>query len=391
MPPFKSLQTLIRDLIACPSVTPNDAGCQTIIAQYLTPLGFQCQSLPFGRVSNLWARKGTQSPLFLFLGHTDVVPTGDLSQWEPPPFQATVRNDRMYGRGIADMKGSIAAMLDALRMFITQHPNHQGSIALLITSDEEGPAIDGTQRVIQFLKANPLPPQPTWVLVGEPSCTDQLGDTIKIGRRGSLNATLTITGQAGHIAYPALADNPISQGAPIIQLLEQIVWDQGTQDFPPSCLQFSNVQAGYGVSNVIPQQMRLQFNIRYVPTHTVNQLKQKIHALLDAQSIDYTIDWHHSANPFLSKPGKLRESCVQAIQQHTPYTPVFSTSGGTSDGRFLADLDCEIIELGLCNTTIHQINENIKQSDLQKLSSIYQTILFNLFEQAILSRSVRNA
>lgn len=370
---------LLQSLISLPSITPNDAGCQALIASRLKNMGFVIEHLPFGEVSNLWAKHGIDEPLLVFAGHTDVVPTGPIEKWRSPPFEPTIHEDFLYGRGAADMKCSIAAMLIACEQFIAQYPNHPGSIAFLITSDEEGPAINGTRKVIEYLKNKGE--IITWCLVGEPSSEKQVGDTIKIGRRGSLNAQLTIYGKQGHIAYPHLAKNPIPLCLSALSALCQESWETTHHpSFPPTACQISNIHGGTGATNVIPESVEILFNFRYSPAVTVTQLQERVTAILEQYGLRYEIVWSHSGPPFFTQPeGKLLSTVQEAIQQITGITPILSTDGGTSDGRFIAPLGCEIVELGPCNATIHQIDERIRLTDLMQLTSIYGKIIKKLF------------
>jgi succinyl-diaminopimelate desuccinylase len=367
---------LAKALIARPSVTPNDADCQSLIAEQLTPLGFQIEHLRFGEVDNLWARFGSLEPLFVFAGHTDVVPAGLVEQWQTPPFEPMIRDGFLYGRGAADMKGSIAAMVMAAKQFILQNSDIQGSIAFLLTSDEEGAAINGTAKVIEHLQARNE--NITWCLVGEPSCENSLGDTIKHGRRGSLSGKLTVYGKQGHIAYPQLADNPIHRSLPALLALTQTTWDNGTADFPPTTCQISNIHAGTGASNVIPGQIEIDFNLRYSPACEAEQIKTHIEIICAQQQLNYHLDWQHSGKPFLTAQGELLSACQQAIQEITGKSAKLSTSGGTSDGRFIAPTGCQVVEFGPVNRTIHQVNECIAVDDLERLTAIYWRLLEKL-------------
>jgi succinyl-diaminopimelate desuccinylase len=368
---------LTKQLISMPSITPADAGCQALLSQHLQKLGFTIESLSFGEVSNFWARRGKQGPLLAFVGHSDVVPTGPLEQWTSPPFQPEIRNGFLYGRGAADMKSNIAAMLVACERFIQQHPEHPGSIAWLITSDEEGPAINGTVKVIEhLLKRNE---KIDWCIVGEPSSDQTLGDIIKIGRRGSLSGQLTIYGKQGHIAYPHLAENPIHKAMPALTELTQIIWDNGNDYFPPTSLQFSNIHAGTGAGNVIPGQLVLDFNFRYSPEVSAETLQEQFKGVLQRHKIQYDVAWRHSGLPFLTAKGELVEASCRAIEKIIGITPLLSTSGGTSDGRFIATTGSQVVELGVCNHTIHQIDECVAIADIEKLTLIYQNILEQLF------------
>jgi succinyl-diaminopimelate desuccinylase len=368
---------LAKQLIARSSVTPDDAGCQQILSERLRSIGFSIEHMPFGHVNNLWARHGTEGPLLVFVGHTDVVPTGPLDQWQSPPFQPEIRDGFLYGRGAADMKGSLAAMLIACENFVAAHPKHRGSIAWLITSDEEGPSIDGTAKVAEELKKRGE--KIDWCLVGEPSSDKQLGDILKIGRRGTLSAKLIIHGKQGHIAYPHLADNPIHRATPFLNELIQTSWDDGNDFFQPTSLQISNIHAGTGAGNVIPGDLEVRFNFRYSPEITAQVLQQRVEALLHKYDVKFTIDWQHSGLSFLTQRGELVDACCQAIQNINNVTPTLSTNGGTSDGRFIAPLGAQVVELGPCNHTIHQINERVAVNELIQLVDIYQRVLEKLF------------
>lgn len=368
--------SLLQELIRLPSVTPNDAGCQTLLATRLASMGFAIEHLPFGDVENLWAKRGEQAPLFVFAGHTDVVPAGPLTAWKTPPFELTTIDGFLYGRGAADMKSGIAAMVIACEQFIKKYPEHAGSIAFLLTSDEEGPAIHGTQKVVEHLKNKSE--NITWCVVGEPSSEKQVGDTIKIGRRGSLNARLTILGKQGHIAYPQLAENPIHSCLAALTALCQTTWDNGHPAFPPTCFQLSNIHAGTGVTNVIPGEVEVQFNFRYSPATTVDKLQAQVESILQQHNLRYTLEWSHSGAPFLTPANQLLNAAQIAIQKTNGVHPVLSTDGGTSDGRFIAPLGCELLELGPCNATIHQANECISLEDLVALTQIYEQLLIQL-------------
>ena len=363
-------------LIARASVTPDDKGCQQLLAERLEKIGFVIENLRFGDVDNLWARRGTSAPLFAFAGHTDVVPTGPLADWNSDPFEPTIKDGYLYGRGGADMKGSIAAMLTACERFVAEHDNHTGSIAFLITSDEEGPSVNGTVKVVEQLEARDE--KINWCLVGEPSSQDQTGDTIKNGRRGSLCGVLTIKGQQGHVAYPQLADNPIHRAAPALNELTGIEWDQGNAFFPPTTFQISNIKAGTGAENVIPGSIELSFNLRFSTESTADSLKSRVTAILDSHQLDYDIQWRLSGQPFLTPAGELVEAARKAIQSQVGITTVLSTSGGTSDGRFIAPTGAQVVELGPVNATIHQTNECVNIAELDKLSDIYEEILKQL-------------
>lgn len=370
-----SLIELVRQLVARPSITPEDEGCQTILCQHLKHLGFAIEHLPFADVNNFWARRGKKSPLFVFVGHTDVVPTGPLDKWDSPPFVPTIRNDRLFGRGSADMKGSLAAMLVACEKFINEYPNHNGSIAWLITSDEEGPSINGTAKVVEVLKNRSE--KIDYCLVGEPTCEEKLGDTLKVGRRGSLSAQLIIKGKQGHIAYPQLAENPIHRFSPSLVELLDINWDEGMAypNFQPTSLQFSNINAGTGAGNVIPDNIEVTFNFRYSPATNAKKLEATVESILKKHHLKYQITWQRGGLPFLSASGPLRLACLEVIKKFTGVTPTVSTTGGTSDARFIAPLGTEIVEFGPCNRTIHQINESVSIDNLEQLALIYEEIL----------------
>lgn len=360
---------LTMELIRRPSVTPIDGGCQDYIALLLKNHGFHTESLRFGEVDNLWARHGSEGPLFIFLGHTDVVPPGPLEAWTSPPFEPTLRDGLLYGRGAADMKGSVAAFIQALRRFVERHPQHPGSVGLLLTSDEEGVARDGTARVIQELMARKE--HITYCLVGEPSSSVRFGDTIKHGRRGSLNGDLTILGVQGHIAYPERCDNPITRFAPALQELVTHIWDEGNEDFPPTRLQFSNVQAGTGADNVIPGSLRALFNIRYAPSTSAEALRSGVEGILRTHNLQYNLTWRLSGEPFLTTDGPLRTALANSITASTGIEPTYSTAGGTSDGRFIAPFGTQVLEFGPLNESIHKVNEAVDAGDLARLTEIY--------------------
>lgn len=368
--------TLAQQLVACASLTPNDNGCQQILIERLKKLGFQIENMRFGEVDNLWARRGDCAPVVCFAGHTDVVPTGPLDQWDSDPFVPTIRNGCLYGRGTADMKSSLAAFITAIEAFIAQHNNHSGSMALLITSDEEGIAVDGTVKVVEALQARGE--LLDYCIVGEPTCVDTLGDTIKNGRRGSLSGHLTIKGIQGHIAYPHLAKNPIHLAAPAIADLANTEWDQGNEYFPPTTWHISNIHGGTGATNVIPGKLELLFNFRFSTASTVESLKKRVHDILDRHKLEYDLVWELSGKPFLTPKGELADAISDAIRQVTTINPEFSTSGGTSDGRFIADICKQVVEFGPRNATIHKINEHVQVDDLEKLSEIYRLTLENL-------------
>ncbi|MGD8711645.1 MAG: succinyl-diaminopimelate desuccinylase [Thiohalophilus sp.] len=367
---------LARDLISRASVTPEDAGCQPLLGERLKAIGFALEPMRFEDVDNLWARRGANGPLFVFAGHTDVVPTGPEEQWQSPPFTPTITDGKLYGRGAADMKSSIAAMVTACERFIQQHPDHKGSIGFLITSDEEGPSINGTVKVVEALQQRQE--QIDWCLVGEPSSTEKIGDVIKNGRRGSLGAVLTVNGKQGHVAYPHLARNPVHEFAPAMHELVSVQWDQGNDHFPPTTFQISNLHAGTGANNVIPGKLQVEFNFRFSTEVTDTQLRQQVEAILDGHQLDYQIDWTLSGQPFLTPEGELVEAAQRAIQSVAGYATQLSTAGGTSDGRFIAPTGAQVVELGPLNATIHQVNECVDVVDLDTLSDIYEQILVNL-------------
>ena len=367
---------LTLDLIRRPSVTPLDADCQTIMAERLAAIGFQIEHLRFDDVDNLWARRGTTSPVLCFAGHTDVVPTGNLERWASHPFAPEIRDGKLYGRGTADMKSALAAMVVACERFVAEHPEHHGSIAFLITSDEEGPSINGTVKVIETLEARHE--KITWCLVGEPSSSQQLGDVIKNGRRGSLNGKISILGKQGHVAYPHLARNPIHLALPALTELSQAEWDQGNAFFPATTFQISNIQSGTGATNVIPATVEALFNFRFSTEVTAEQLKQRTHDILDKHGLQYELLWTLSGQPFLTAEGELVAAAQQAIRSVTGLDTELSTSGGTSDGRFIAPTGAQVLELGVLNASIHQIDEHVNVADLDPLTDIYQQILVQL-------------
>ncbi len=367
---------LSLQLLRQPSVTPIDHTCQTIMADRLSAIGFNIENMRFEDVDNLWARRGTASPVFCFAGHTDVVPTGHLDAWESDPFLPEIRDGKLYGRGSADMKTALAAMVVASERFVKNHPNHKGSIAFLITSDEEGPSINGTVKVVETLEARNE--KMTWCLVGEPSSTDTLGDIVKNGRRGSLNAVLTVKGKQGHVAYPHLAINPIHTASKALSELCDTVWDNGNEYFPATSFQVSNIQAGTGATNVVPGTMTVTFNFRYSTEVTADQLKLRVLEILDRHHVDYDIEWTLSGLPFLTPVGELVNAARTAIKNVTGTETELSTSGGTSDGRFIAPTGAQVLELGVLNATIHQINEHVNIAELEPLAEIYEQILVEL-------------
>jgi succinyl-diaminopimelate desuccinylase len=371
---------LARELVRRPSVTPDDAGCQALIAGRLAPLGFRIEPMPCGEVTNLWARRGDTGPLLCLAGHTDVVPPGPLEDWTSPPFEPTIRDGRLYGRGAADMKGSLAAMVTAVEGFLARNPGHGGSIAFLLTSDEEGPSVDGTVRVVERLLARGEAID--YALVGEPSSRERLGDTIKNGRRGSLNGFLTVHGKQGHVAYPHLAKNPFHAAAPALAALCAEVWDRGNEHFPPTSLQIANLQMGTGAENVIPGRLTAQFNLRFSTELTSEIIDQRVRRILDAGGFDYTLGWRLSGNPFLTPAGELVDAARAAIAQVEGIETQLSTSGGTSDGRFIAPMGAQVMELGPINASIHQVDEHVGVEELDHLCDIYRCILERLLPPA---------
>jgi succinyl-diaminopimelate desuccinylase len=372
---LKLLETLIRR----PSVTPDDAGCQDLLAARLHKLGFNAEQMDFADTQNIWIRRGQQSPLFVFLGHTDVVPSGPISDWKSPPFEPQIRNGKLYGRGAADMKGSIAAFITAVERFIGEYPQHKGSIAIMLTSDEEGIASHGIVKVIEVLEQRHE--KIDWCLVGEPSSKTNLGDVIRVGRRGSLCAKLTVYGIQGHAAYPELAENPIHCFAPALKALTEEVWDHGNAFFPSTRLQVSNISAGTGAENIIPGQIEVQFNLRFSTELNESIIKSRTEAILDNYGFKYKLQWRLSGQPFLTAQGKLLEATHAAIKTVCGEETVNDTGGGTSDGRFIAPTGAQVIELGPINESIHKIDEHIALTDLEKLSDIYEQILRNLLIQ----------
>jgi succinyl-diaminopimelate desuccinylase len=373
---MSSTLDLAIDLIRRPSVTPDDAGCQPLMAERLAGLGFTIEPMRFGDVDNLWARRGSDGPLFCFAGHTDVVPPGPRDQWSSDPFVPEVRGGMLYGRGACDMKGSLAAMITATEAFIAAHPDHRGSIAFLITSDEEGPAVNGTVKVVEALSARGEVID--YALVGEPSSHERLGDIIKNGRRGSLNGTLKVRGKQGHVAYPQLADNPVHRAAPALAELCAEQWDSGNADFPPTSFQISNIAAGTGAENVIPGELTARFNLRFSTALTPEVIRGRVEAILDRHGLDYHIHWHLSGMAFLTPAGALVAAAREAITAVTEVAPTLSTSGGTSDGRFIAPTGAQVLELGPINATIHRVDECVAVADLDRLSTIYEDMLTRL-------------
>ncbi len=364
---------LLNDLVRRASVTPDDAGCQDILAQRLEALGFHCESMRFGEVTNLWARRGSAAPVLCFAGHTDVVPPGPEEEWETDPFVPTVQGDLIFGRGSADMKSGLAAMIVAIEEFVEENADHQGSLALLITSDEEGRARDGTLKVVETLQARGE--HIDWCVLGEPSSQHELGDVVRIGRRGSLSGMLTVRGVQGHVAYPQLADNPIGRFAPVLADLHTVNWDDGNAFFPPTTFQVVDLRAGVGFPNVTPGELSARFNFRYSTEWDHERLKSRVHEIFDAHEIDYELEWHLSGEPFLTQPGRLSEAVVAAVKEQTGLTPELSTGGGTSDGRFISPAGADVVELGPVNASIHKVNEHVKIADVVTLTAMYRRIL----------------
>lgn len=364
---------LTSELIRRESVTPNDAGCQRLIAEHLVASGFSCETLDFGNVENLWCTHGHGGPVLVFLGHTDVVPTGPIERWTSPPFEPTVRNGQLFGRGSADMKGSVAAMTIALQDFLATHADHEGTVALLLTSDEEGIGKDGVRRVAQAFRERGQ--YIDWCVVGEPSSRQHLGDLIRVGRRGSLTGRLKVIGVQGHVAYPQLAKNPVHVLAPALAELSATVWDEGNEEFPPTSFQVSNINAGTGADNVIPGEAKVNFNFRYGTASSEQHLRERVEAILQKHGVTFELDWWLSGEPFLSPAdGRLRAAVIETIREQCGIAPECSTGGGTSDGRFIAPLGAEVVELGPNNASIHQIDECVPVEQLQQLPSLYRSI-----------------
>jgi len=369
---------LTKQLISRQSVTPDDDGCQQLMTERLAKAGFNIQPLPFEDVDNFWAIRGDSGPILCFAGHTDVVPSGPESSWQSPPFEPTVKDGVLTGRGAADMKGSLAAMVVAVENYVASNPNHPGRIAFLITSDEEGIAANGTVKVVEWLKQQNIIPE--YCLVGEPSSSEKCGDTIKNGRRGSLGCKLRVIGKQGHVAYPHLADNPIHNVAPGLAELASTEWDRGNDFFPATSFQISNINGGTGATNVIPGELDIVFNFRFSTEVTEQQLRETTEAILNKHQLNYAIDWHLSGQPFLTAEGELVDAAVSAVKQVTGMNTLLSTAGGTSDGRFIAPMGTQVVELGPVNATIHQINECVAVADLDQLTAIYESLLENLFK-----------
>jgi succinyl-diaminopimelate desuccinylase len=364
---------LTRELISRASVSPTDGGCQALMIERLEAIGFGVENLRFGPVDNFWAKRGSGGPVFCFAGHTDVVPAGPLDDWRSDPFEPVIKDGLLYGRGAADMKSGLAAMLTATEAFVARYPDHRGTIAFLITSDEEGPSVDGTRRVVEVLRERQE--QIDWCLVGEPSSETRLGDTIKIGRRGSLSGRLTVHGVQGHIAYPQFANNPIHALAPALAELTSRTWDSGNEHFQPTTFQVSNLSAGTGAPNVIPGELKARFNLRYSTEQTVESLKSTVEGILHRHQVDYSLEWFVSGYPFLTVPGALSEAATRAVLEQRQIRPKLSTGGGTSDGRFIAPMGAQVIELGVINATIHKVNECVRVEDIDLLHHIYRRTL----------------
>jgi succinyl-diaminopimelate desuccinylase len=367
---------LTQDLIARASVTPADQGCQQLMMARLAAAGFQNEPLNFGGVENFWATRGTGGPVLCFAGHTDVVPTGPLEEWRTDPFKPTIVDGVLYGRGAADMKSGLAAMVTAAEAFVRECPAHKGTIAFLITSDEEGPSVDGTKRVVEVLRARGQ--KIDWCIVGEPSSQDRVGDTIKIGRRGSFSGRLTVHGVQGHVAYPDLAKNPVHMLAPALAELTTHVWDQGNEHFQPTSFQVSNLNAGTGAPNVIPGELKARFNLRYSPVQTQESLRRTVEEILDRHGVRYTIEWYVSGEPFYTPAGPLSKAVCEAVVTVSGSAPKLSTGGGTSDGRFIATLGSQVVELGVTNATIHKVNESVAVAEIEALHLMYVETLRRL-------------
>lgn len=367
---------LACELIARPSVTPDDAGCQRLVADRLQAAGFNCESLRFGEVDNLWATHGSGGPVLVLLGHTDVVPAGPAAAWASDPFMPELRDGALYGRGAADMKGSVAAFVIALERFVAAHPGHPGTVALLLTSDEEGDAIDGVHKVAQVFRERGQ--RIDWCITGEPSSKDTLGDLLRVGRRGTLSATLTVRGVQGHVAYPEKARNPIHQAMPALAALAARRWDEGFDSFPPTSLQLSNIHAGTGANNVIPGELQALFNLRYNPHWRAPQLEAECEAVLAAHGLDYSVHWHRGGEPFHTPEGPLRAAAREVLAQFAGHMPEESTGGGTSDARFIAPLGAQCIEIGPVNASIHKVDEHVRVDDLQRLPDLYLALMERL-------------
>jgi succinyl-diaminopimelate desuccinylase len=372
-PPTLSTLRLTEELIARASVSPVDGGCQALMIERLEAIGFDVEKLKFGPVDNFWARRGREGPVFCFAGHTDVVPSGPVDEWQSDPFVPRVVDGVLYGRGAADMKSGLAAMVTACEEFVRRYPSHRGTLAFLITSDEEGPSVDGTRRVVEVLREREE--RIDWCLVGEPSSELALGDTIKIGRRGSLSGRLTVHGVQGHIAYPQFADNPVHAVVPALAELAARSWDRGNEHFQPTTFQVSNISAGTGAPNVIPGELKARFNLRFSTEQTVDGLKTVVEELLRRHRVNYSLEWFVSGYPFLTAPGELSQAAIRAVQEQLQITPKLSTGGGTSDGRFIAPMGAQVIEMGVINATIHKVNECVRVADIDGLQRLYTRIL----------------
>jgi succinyl-diaminopimelate desuccinylase len=367
---------LTQNLMARRSVTPADEGCQALMSERLAAVGFKIEPLRYGNVENFWAIHGSGAPVFCFAGHTDVVPTGPLEEWRTDPFVPTIKEGVLYGRGAADMKSGLAAMVTAAEEFVRAHPNHKGTVAFLITSDEEGPSVDGTKRVAEMLAGRRE--RIDYCIVGEPSSESAIGDTIKVGRRGSFSGRLTVHGVQGHVAYPQLAENPVHTFAPALAELTSRIWDQGTEHFQPTTFQVSNFNAGTGAPNVIPGELKARFNLRYSPVQTQEGLKETVEGILRKHGVKFTIEWYVSGEPFYTPPGDLSDAVSNSIEEVTGYRPKLSTGGGTSDGRFIAPLGAQVVELGVINASIHKVNESVRVVDIDALHRMYLGALKNL-------------
>ena len=372
-PPNSSTLRLTEELIARASVSPVDGGCQALMIERLEAIGFAVERLKFGPVDNFWARRGRGGPVFCFAGHTDVVPSGPVDEWQSDPFVPLIKDGVLYGRGAADMKSGLAAMVTASEEFVRRNPAHRGTLAFLITSDEEGPSVDGTRRVVEVLREREE--RIDWCLVGEPSSELALGDTIKIGRRGSLSGRLTVHGVQGHIAYPQFADNPVHAVVPALAELAARSWDRGNEHFQPTTFQVSNISAGTGAPNVIPGELKARFNLRFSTEQTVDGLKTVVEELLRRHRVNFSLEWFVSGYPFLTAPGELSQAAIRAVQEQLQITPKLSTGGGTSDGRFIAPMGAQVIEMGVINATIHKVNECVRVADIDALKGIYLRLL----------------
>jgi succinyl-diaminopimelate desuccinylase len=371
---------LTQELISRASVTPVDGGCQQLMCDRLAAAGFRVEKLDYGSVENFWATRGAGGPVLCFAGHTDVVPTGPLEEWKTEPFKPTIKDGRLFGRGAADMKSGLAAMLTAAEAFVAERPDHSGTIAFLITSDEEGPSVDGTKRVVEELKGRGT--KIDWCIVGEPSSEKAVGDTIKIGRRGSYSGRLTVQGVQGHVAYPQLAENPVHMLAPALAELTRHVWDQGNKHFQPTTFQISNLNAGTGAPNVIPGELKARFNIRYNTEQTQEKLRSTVEGILEKHGVRFSIDWYVSGEPFYTPPGVLSKAVCEAVAAVTGVAPQLSTGGGTSDGRFIATMGAQVVELGVVNATIHKVNESVGVDEIHALHRMYLETLRRLLPGA---------